>query len=443
MTHPPAADLTSVPEIESPHFRFAPGTLWHQFGGMASTWKRLLEDGSQGARYMPLDPIDFETRYWVPHSGWPITFDQMAPYYDRARKLCDIEPFDFHGPLPATDRASLSSLSGEMVTRLEQFGPTKAFTSQPLAELRDSDHVDVITNASAVELISAEGADDGLASTSVRTPNGGSFTIRSRVAVLAGGAIENARLLLNSTKQCSTGLGNQFDNVGRFFMEHPRILIGHGSSLRPGAVDLYRAHNLGGQFVEGRLKLSETVLRREELLNGTVLFALQPHLSTPQLHALRAFRRAIYSVRVRRNLESVPTLLAFASRQVPSLAWLYLQRQLLRSEVTLLGAEEGTGTVARSFEVLYQPEQAPNRVNRVTLSERRDALGFRIAHLYWRWSEIDLLSIRRAKQIFGSELRASGLADCIQEEEGVYPSRRGGSTFPCYLSSPPRHDANP
>jgi choline dehydrogenase-like flavoprotein len=444
VTHPPAADLVSIPQVESPHFRFAPGTLWHQFGGMAPTWKPLLQDGSQGARYMPMDAIDFEARYWVPNSGWPITFDDMAPYYDRARKLCEIQPFDFHGPLPETDRPSLSSRSGEMVTRLEQFGPAQVFMSQPLVELRHSDHIHVVTNASAVELTSAEDTDDGLAATSIRTPNGGSFTIRSRVVVLAGGAIENARLLLNSTKQCPAGLGNQFDNVGRFFMEHPRVLIAHGSSLRPGAVDLYRAHNLGVQYVEGRLKVSEAVLRREELLNGTVFFALQPHLSTSQLHALRAIRRAIYSVRMRRNMESVPTLLAFASRQAPSLAWLYLQRQLVRSEGTFLGTEEGTGTVARSFEVLYQPEQAPNRVNRVTLSERRDALGYRIAHLYWRWSEIDLLSIRRAKQIFGAELRASGLADCIEEEEGVFPHGEAAPLSPAtahhHLGTTRMHD---
>ena len=158
------------------------------------------------ARDLPLDPIDFETRYWVPYSGWPITFDHMIPYYDRARKLCGIEPFDFHGPLPQTGPAPLSSPSGTLVTRLEQFGPASVFTTQPLAELTRSDQLHLVTNASAVELISAEGTDDGMATTSVRTSGGGSFSVRSRVVVLAGGALENARILLNSRAQCSTGL---------------------------------------------------------------------------------------------------------------------------------------------------------------------------------------------------------------------------------------------
>ena len=285
--------MDSDQEFESPHFRFPLGATRKGFGGMAPTWRLLLTDGSLGARYLPLDPIDFETRYWVPYSGWPITFDQMTPYYERARKLCGIESFDFHGPLPQTGPAPLSSPSGTLVTRLEQFGPATVFTTQPLAELAGSHPLHLVTNASAVELVSAEGSDDGMATTLVRTPGGGSFSVRSRVVVLAGGALENARILLNSRSQYSTGLGNQFDNVGRFFMEHPRVLIGHGTHLRLGAIELYKPHDLGGQLVEAKLKLSETVLRREELLNGNAFIVPSLLLSTPQVHAMRLTRRAM------------------------------------------------------------------------------------------------------------------------------------------------------
>ena len=360
-TAEPDLDLKSDLEFESPHLRLRQTILRNQFGGMAATWRPLLPDGSRGARYLPLDPIDFETRYWVPHSGWPVTFDQMVPYYDRARKLCGIESFDFHGPIPETSRVPLSSPSGELVTRLDQFGPATVFTSRPLAELTRSDEVHVLTNAVAVELTSAEGTGDGMATTSVRTPGGRPVTVRSRVVVLAAGAIENARLLLNSTTEYSTGLGNQCDNVGRFFMEHPRVLLGRGSFLRLGAMDLYQPHNLGGQIVEGKLTLSEEVLRREELLNGNAYVVSNRHLSTPQVHAQRSLHMAVNSIRRRRNLQGVRGHLAMARRQAPSLAWHHVHRYLNRSEEVALGSENRTGMVARSFELIYQPEQAPNR----------------------------------------------------------------------------------
>src|SRR5271169_1856369 len=48
----------------------------------------------------------------------------------------------------------------------------------------------------------------------------GRFTVRSRIYILAAGAIENARLLLLSDGEGGVGLGNDHDLVGRFFMVH-------------------------------------------------------------------------------------------------------------------------------------------------------------------------------------------------------------------------------
>ena len=222
-------DLPSNLEFESPHFPSPVESIHHQFGGMAGAWNvRMLDGVTPAARYLPLDPIDFETRDWVPNSGWPITFDQLAPYYGRARTLCHIGPFDFHGSLPDTGRIPLSSPSGALVTRLEQLGPSTVFTQQSLVDLTASDYVRVVTNAAAVELKSADGTDDRMATISARSGTGIPFAIRSRVVVVAAGAIENARLLLNSTAECPSGLGNGSDNVGRFFMDHPKLLLGAG-----------------------------------------------------------------------------------------------------------------------------------------------------------------------------------------------------------------------
>jgi choline dehydrogenase-like flavoprotein len=135
-------------------------------------------------------------------------------------------------------------------------------------------------------------------------------------------------------------------------------------------------------------------------------------------------------IKQKRDLERVPRQLATASPQLPSLAWRYLHRRLQRSKMPVRRSEKRIEVVARSFELVYQSEMAPNRANRVTLSERRDAFGYRIAQLYWRWSEIDLLSIRRAKQIFASELRACGVAELVQEEDGIFPQGERAPIIP-------------
>ena len=57
-----------------------------RFGGTTTIW---------GGRCMPFDPIDFEARDYLPHSGWPIDYDTLAPFYPRANQLCEAGRFAY------------------------------------------------------------------------------------------------------------------------------------------------------------------------------------------------------------------------------------------------------------------------------------------------------------------------------------------------------------
>ena len=52
-------------------------------GGSSHTW---------AGRCVSLDDIDFETRGWVPHSGWPIGLQDIHPFLERSRKYLGIGP---------------------------------------------------------------------------------------------------------------------------------------------------------------------------------------------------------------------------------------------------------------------------------------------------------------------------------------------------------------
>ena len=47
------------------------------FGGMSNAWGGIR---GHSVRLRPLDPIDFEARPWVPNSGWPIAYRDLAPF---------------------------------------------------------------------------------------------------------------------------------------------------------------------------------------------------------------------------------------------------------------------------------------------------------------------------------------------------------------------------
>lgn len=202
-------------------------------------------------------------------------------------------------------------------------------------------------------------------------------------------------------------------------------------------MDLYEPHIAGGQLLHGKLKLSENVLRREELLNGNA--QILPHyLSISQLKGVRSARIVADTIRRRQGLARLPRHLSIATRHaIPMARYSLIVRYLNRPEVPGSRSDKWTGVVARSFILNYQPEQAPNRGNRVTLGQRRDPLGYRIARLHWQWSEIDLLSIRHVQQIFASELRASGLHLLMKAEDDIIS---GAETAHHHLGTTRMHD---
>jgi len=55
-------------------------------GGSSTRW---------GGRCAVLDASDFESRPWVLNSGWPITYEELSLYYNRAGLTCNFRsPWD-------------------------------------------------------------------------------------------------------------------------------------------------------------------------------------------------------------------------------------------------------------------------------------------------------------------------------------------------------------
>ena len=79
---PRMQDLYRGDIVGLPYFPLQAARL-HYFGGTTGHWAGFCST---------LDPIDFEVRDWVPHSGWPITPAELVPYYARASRVVQIGP---------------------------------------------------------------------------------------------------------------------------------------------------------------------------------------------------------------------------------------------------------------------------------------------------------------------------------------------------------------
>lgn len=186
-------------------------------GGSTNHW---------GGYCRPLDEIDFETRAWVPHSGWPFSRAAIEPYFQRAQALCEAGPWIYDRGAQAVKTPMLELGKGGLYTSWFQFSKTRDsvlptyFGHRYGDDLKAAKNVTPYIHANVTGIrLAANGASmDHL---DIATLNGKHFTVKPRMTVLAAGAMETARLMLASNDVIGAGVGNQNDLVGRFFADHP------------------------------------------------------------------------------------------------------------------------------------------------------------------------------------------------------------------------------
>ncbi len=364
-------------------------------GGSTNLW---------GGCCRPLDEIDFEHRPWMPYSGWPMTKAELVPYYERAQKVCKLGPFkydyaDWEDDLRRLQRLNFPSLGDEIVTYIFQIMQRThlRFGEVYKAEIERAPNINTYLHGNVVEI---ETNDTTQAVTRLRVAclEGNKFWISAKMFILACGGIENPRLLLVSNKVQSAGLGNQYDLVGRFFMEHPylrsgKILLEKSNALYPSDQKIQVHQNQ----IMAALGLSKAVQEREQILN----FAAKLVPVVPEwLEALGRIRQG--NCQEKGPDGHFPSFLKDLGKVAANLD------QVIAKAWTKLSQKPPFPQ--RFLETHLISEQAPNPDSRITLSPERDQLGLNRPKLDWRLSPIDKYTIQRSQQLIGEELARAGLS---------------------------------
>lgn len=364
-------------DLESCRLRF--------FGGTTAIW---------GGRCAELDPIDFERRSWVPHSGWPISYEEMKPYYERARRVFELPPDPSWDALRAAGMTIPHFDTSAIQPRLWCFDEAfNRFTFQSCRDLRDHPRCRIVTHATVTEIVAEEGGR-GIAELRGGNAGGGRFTVKAQDYVLAAGGIENARILLASRDVFPTGLGNQHDQVGRYFMEHPHAR--GGRVVGAAAWDLLRGfelkHRVGSHGFSALVTPGEDLQRKEALLNTSLTIAARPPANADEALAIRAYKHLKHRVAPSRAGRALWMYSKKATR------WAQQRVDPLRPWLLYRMGKVELALVVRA-------EQAPNPDSRVLLSEDRDPLGVPRVRLDWRTCELDVHSVRGLVSVLDSELR--------------------------------------
>ena len=359
-------------------------TRHRQVGGTAHLWNTSIND-IPGAKYAPLDQMDFEARSDFPLSGWPFDRTSLDPFYRRAHRACGLGDFDYDSAHWATaDRPCLSSRDAQtLTTGVYHVGPAHWFTVTHPAEIRASEHIRLVHRATCCELLT-DGARrvTGVVAKSDATKT---FRVHANTFVLAAGAVENARLLLASVDR-GQPLGNQYGWVGRCFMEHPRD---YALRLIPRSSDVFREiafydlhRSRDESWILGRLALGESPLRSLGFTNASVTLLPRPR-RRPWVEAIgrvlgpRAMPRLRYSATV-------------------GYGW---------------SSREDVAERCDALQVVINLEQRPHRDNRIVLSSARDAFGMPRPELRLQWREEEQAALHRLRAFLADRLSSLGLGN--------------------------------
>lgn len=349
-------------------------TRLHHFGGATGHWAGMCS---------PFDPIDFKKRDWVPHSGWPISFDDLNPFYQKAHKPLLLGPYNYDVNFWRNKSPEMKSFpldSDKVWNKMWQFSSAR-FGAVHREKILQAKNIYLYTYATATNILGNENISK-ISKVQVKNHAGKNISVQTKQYVMACGALQNARMLLASNSQQKSGLGNTFDNVGRYFMEH----IEHASAelwcFKEMNWTQYKWPS-GPIKARAELSITEEEQRRQKILNGTVSFV-----------PLSAGRLLGSEIDLWTDKDPRKSSDAFSTS---------IQNAMKNSKL------EKDERVQRSFTLFTRIEQAPNANSRVTLDTQKDALGVQKPILNWELSPIDKRSIRTIYQILGQQFGKSGV----------------------------------
>jgi choline dehydrogenase-like flavoprotein len=396
--------------VVDPHLHSPPDRYRQRcFGGSTTIW---------GGRCVPFDPIDFEARSYVAHSGWPFGLEELMPHYRRANRLCEAGEFAYTvaEAFTAPRREMIEGLRSSAFSSdtLERFSCPTDFGARYAHRLRAAANVRVLLHAN-VTGVGLNPAGRAVERLTVRTLTGKTVTVGATHVVLATGGLEVARLLLANRDVHRDGIGNGHDVVGRYYMCHLAGTLGALTVPRPASV--WHGYDIAddGAYCRRRLALAPQVQR--ELHIGNLVARLHhPRIVDPDhrtgILSLLYLARALIPYEYARRLDDggaagplrwlqharnvildLPATLAFA--------WHLLRdRRLAERKFPSIIVKPKNNC----YSLDVHAEQQPNPLSRVTLGAERDALGLPRLHIDWRYTRRDVETVQRALTLFAREI---------------------------------------
>jgi hypothetical protein len=412
---PVTQDLAVPASPQNDYFHLRSGvSVRRQLGGTTALW---------GGRCVKFDPVDFEDRRITAHAPWPINYDDVEPYWQRACDwaVCGRAAFNAREIPEIAHRDMVTGLPDDAVrtSDLERWSLPTRFGRTYASALRDVSGPEVWTGLTCVEIVTTDEGDrvDHLV---VKTLDGRVGTVVATEYVIAAGGLEATRLLLVSDRRHPGGLGNAGGHLGHWYMSHVVCRVAVAQFADDSVIHAHERDS-EGVYVRRRFTFSPQLQRRLGMPNAAV-WLVNPPISNPEHRsgALSGVYLALISPIGRFLLAQAIREQHIETGLAPQIGahLCNVLRDLLPSmgfAVTFCYARflrrgrKAPGFVVRSpdnrYLLQYHGEHLPHWASRVELSSERDALGMRRICTHMCFTEADYEGVRRALGQVDAHLR--------------------------------------
>ncbi|MBU3004337.1 GMC oxidoreductase [Paraglaciecola arctica] len=348
------------------------------------------------------DPIDYEGRAELGLPKWPISKDELTPYINLAKTELDLK-YDF---FENTELLKDKKISKEQLlenhhpdfqTKVFQITKKRRFREIYKHELQKQTNLQVLLNLNAIHIQLNEQGDN-VKEIIFKTIKGKKILIKAKKFILSCHAIENARLLLKSNDVAKTGIGNTYDHLGRYFMEHIYL---KASKLIPSDSfpKLYDFKELRDSKLNANLSFSDNYTRENQLLQYYCRF-YPVYVEDKEKDSLRNIKRNInepYKYELYNDIKNLVNNFNDVKNFLISQFGFY-------------------NPAPKYYQLDHRIEQAPNPDSRIILSNDKDLFGMPLADIQWKLTDHDYRSFKLGQAKIVKELSAMGAGRFELEE---------------------------
>lgn len=395
------------------------------FGGTTTVW---------GGRCSPFVELDFKERDYVKNSGWPITKDEMDPYYVRAHDYCDVGDFDYSvaGSLNGNPRV-IPDLQSEVVVQDEiwRFSHPTNFKEKYQADLETAHNIQLLINAAclSIEADSETGAvKELLIATSLTTR----LRLRGKQYVIAAGGLETTRLLLVSNNVFTDGLGNSSGLLGKYYASHITGNFGEVKLTEKNSnVSWKYTKTDDGVYYKQRLRILDKIQKEKKLLNTRVILT-HPGFGDPRhgsgvlsgAYLVKRFLKGqippeyskdLASQEYKHVLRHICNVIVDSPRSfVFAYDWIS-KRIFSRRKLPSIALKSKSGI----YTLHYDSEQTHIVESSVGLSDAKDEYGIPRLKVDWQYDENDIENLYSTYKIITDEITASKAGVMLSSDDEV------------------------